>query len=158
MINNEQKIKGFVDICIEDRRKNKISYTINNAILKSGKSALAMSLANELSGQYYPFYVNSIVFGSGGMVDGKLRTVNSDRSSLFGSTVISKPIISSIDPNIPTQATFTSVLTFDDAIGQTINEMALKMANESLYSMVTFPDLMKTKDIQITWNWRINFI
>lgn len=158
MINNEQKVNGFVDVCIEDKRKNIVLYTINNTILKSGKSALAMSLANELSGQYYPFYINKIVFGDGGMIDGKLKTVNSERSSLFGSEVISKPIISSIDPNIPTQATFTSVLTFDDAIGQTINEMALEMANESLYSMVTFPDLMKTKDIQITWNWRINFI
>ena len=158
MINNEQKVNGFVDVCIEDKRKNIVLYTINNTILKSGKSALAMSLANELSGQYYPFYINKIVFGDGGMIDGKLKTVNSERSSLFGSEVISKPIISSIDPNIPTQATFTSVLTFDDAIGQTINEMALEMANESLYSMVAFPDLMKTKDIQITWNWRINFI
>jgi len=158
MIKNEQNVKGFIDVCIEDRKNNKLFYKINNTILRSGKSALAMSLANELSGQYYPFYINSIMFGNGGMVDGKLRTVNSERSSLFGSEVVSKSIISSIDPNIPTQATFTSVLTFDDAVGQTINEMALEMANESLYSMVTFPDLMKTSDIQITWNWRINFI
>ena len=158
MIKNEQNVKGFIDVCIEDRKNNKLFYKINNTILRSGKSALAMSLANELSGQYYPFYINSIMFGNGGMVDGKLRTVNSERSSLFGSEVVSKSIISSIDPNIPTQATFTSVLTFDDAVGQTINEMALEMANENLYSMVTFPDLMKTSDIQITWNWRINFI
>jgi hypothetical protein len=27
-----------------------------------------------------------------------------------------------------------------------------------LYSMATFPTLSKTSDIQIVWNWRVNFI
>ena len=39
-----------------------------------------------------------------------------------------------------------------------LNEMALQMANGQLYSMTTFPDLNKTEDMQITFNWRLNFI
>lgn len=158
MIKEKQNIKGCVDFCIEDRSKNKIFYTINNAILRSGKSALASSLANEFGGPVYPFYISRMIFGDGGTIGGNTRTVGEERTSLFGTELASKQVISSIDPSITTQVIFTSILSFDEANGKTINEMALKMSNDSLYSMVTFPDLTKTNQIQITWNWRINFI
>jgi len=71
--------------------------------------------------------------------------------------VASKPIVASIDPTITSQVTFTSVLSFDDA-NTTLNEIALRMNNEDLYSMATFPDLNKTNSVQITFNWRISFV
>jgi hypothetical protein len=67
-------------------------------------------------------------------------------------------VLANIDNSIPTQAIFTSVIKFDEAVGVTLNEMALQMANSELYSMTTFPDLNKTADMQITFNWRLNFI
>jgi hypothetical protein len=39
-----------------------------------------------------------------------------------------------------------------------LNEMALQMANGDLYSMVSFPDLTKTSEMSIIWNWTLSFI
>ena len=50
------------------------------------------------------------------------------------------------------------MLGFDDANGYGLSEMALVLNNDVLYSMATFPTLSKTSDIQIVWNWRVNFI
>jgi hypothetical protein len=36
--------------------------------------------------------------------------------------------------------------------------MALVMNDGSLYSMATFGDIVKTNTMQITFNWRINYI
>jgi hypothetical protein len=69
-----------------------------------------------------------------------------------------KPVLASVDPTVLTQVIFTSVITFEEAIGITLNEMALQMANGELYSMTTFPDLGKTEEMQLVFNWRINFI
>jgi hypothetical protein len=77
---------------------------------------------------------------------------------LFGVTRVSKPVISTIDPNISSQVIFTSVITKEEGNGYPLNEMALKMANDDLYSMVTFPDLNKTNSMQIVFNWRISFV
>ena len=49
-------------------------------------------------------------------------------------------------------------VTYTDANGSTLNEMALVMNDGSLYSMATFGDIVKTNTMQITFNWRINYI
>ncbi|MCL5459921.1 hypothetical protein M3M33_14890, partial [Loigolactobacillus coryniformis] len=86
--------------------------------------------------------------------DGSTKFVATSRNGLFGITQASKPVIASVDPNIPSQVIFTSVISFSEANGAVLNEMALQMATGNLYSMVTFPDLTKTAQMQITWNWR----
>ena len=63
-----------------------------------------------------------------------------------------------IDPNVNSQIILTSVLATGDAVGETLNEMALQMATGDLYSMVTFPDLTKTDQMSIIWNWTLSFI
>ena len=99
-----------------------------------------------------------MLFGDGGTSGGTFKTVETQRNGLFGITRASKPVISTVDPSIQTQVVFTSVLTFDDANGFALNEMALQMANGDLYSMVTFADLNKTSNIQVTFNWRLSFV
>ena len=99
-----------------------------------------------------------MVFGDGGTQAGAKKYVDTSRNGLFGTTRASKPVMSSVDSEIPTQAMFTSVLKFDEANGYALNEMGLQMANDDYYSMVTFPDLNKTSEIQITFNWRLSFV
>lgn len=152
-----QKIIGLVDFCIENKNKEKKQYTIRNTILRKGKEALAMSLANEV-GDRYSFYISKMIFGDGGTINSQPRLVDQSRISLFGTKILSRPIVSSIDSSVPSQVIFTTVVPFDVGNGSTFNEMALEMNNGDLYSMVTFSDLTKTDQIQITWNWRINFL
>ena len=130
---------------------------MKNTILKKGKEALAMSLANEI-GDMYSFYISKMIFGDGGALNSSPKIVDGDRNVLFGQKVISKPIIANIDPSITSQVVFTSVIKYSEINGSVINEMALEMNNGNLYSMVTFPNLTKTENMQITWNWRINFL
>ncbi|MCF6237712.1 MAG: FG-GAP repeat protein [Candidatus Marinimicrobia bacterium] len=106
----------------------------------------------------YDFYVTHMLFGDGGTTGGVKKYVDAGREGMFGTTRLSKPVISNIDSSIPEQVIFTSVITFDELVGVAINEMALQMANGFLYSLTTFPDLSKTENMQILFNWRINFI
>lgn len=158
MINEEPtKVSGHVIANIEylDGRKDTIEF--HNAILRKGREALAKSLANDLD-ETYQYYVNRMLFGDGGTAGGSVKYVDTARNGLFGITRASKSVIAQVDPNIPYQVVFTSVLGFLDANGYAINEMALQMANGDLYSMATFLDLNKTDQMQITWNWRISFV
>ena len=54
---------------------------------------------------------------------------------------------------------FTSVLPVNLGIEPVaLSEMALVMASGDLYSMVTFQDLTKTSAMQITYNWRLQYV
>jgi hypothetical protein len=150
------KSVGEVEIIIQgDGTQEK--RLISNAVLRGGREALAMCLAGQI-GSSFDFYISQMVFGDGGSTGGVPNYVNSERNGLFGITRASKPVISNIDPNMPSQVVFTSVLTFDDANGYTISEMGLVMNNGNFYSMATFAGLGKTSSIQITFNWRISFL
>lgn len=157
MISEQIKTKGDVEMIIDYRDGRQTVLDFPNTILLLGRRALAKSLANAIGGSYQ-FYVTRMLFGDGGTSDGVKRFVDVGRNGLFGVTRLSKPAIANIDNSIPTQVIFTSVVTFEDAVGVALNEMALQMANGDLYSMVTFPDQNKTIDMQITFNWRLNFI
>lgn len=148
---------GEVEIITQWRDGRSETQDVRNTLLLTGRRALAMSLANSI-GDNYQFYVTRMLFGDGGTVDGVKRYVNAGREGLFGTTRVSKPALANIDGSIPTQVIFTTVIRYDEAIGVTLNEMALQMANGDLYSMTTFPDLNKTEDMQITFNWRLNFV
>lgn len=156
----EIKSIGAVEITIDYRNGNRevISYDrVPNTVLKLGRQALAKGLANKI-GSGFNFYVTRMLFGDGGTHNGVKKYVNADRNGLFGTTRLSKPVLANIDSNVPTQVNFTSVIGFDEVIGVTLNEMALQLSNGDLYSMTTFPDLTKTSDMQILFNWRLSFV
>lgn len=148
---------GSVERIVE--HKNGFIYVDNykNAVLDKGRAALAATLAN-LVGDTNEFFISRMIFGDGGTTAGVKKFVNVSRNGLFGLTRLTKPVTAMIDDLNPTQAIFTSVITFDEINGTTINEMALQMQNDDLYSMITFPDLNKTSELQIVFNWRLNFV
>ena len=158
-MNTEESIRpiGTIELVIEYDNGKEEKRIIDNTVLRTGRNALASSLANEF-GDTYDFFVSRMLFGDDGTNAGVPKFVNSDRNGLFGITRANKSVISIIDVNLPSQVIFTSVLTFEEANGVALNEMALQMNDGDLYSMVTFADLTKTSSMQITFNWRINFV
>lgn len=162
MITESQKCRGDVQVIIDfiDQKKEVIEF--RNTILQAGREALALSLANR-TGDDFDFFVNRMLFGDGGTTGGVPKVVNADRTGLFGTTRISKPVVANIDPNSNSQVIFTSVVSFDEGNNFTLNEMALQMhgpvpSGGQLYSMATFPGITKTAEMQITFNWRLSFI
>jgi hypothetical protein len=155
-----EKIKPLGNIVALVEYKNKPSEVLRfpNTALAKGRAILAEFLAGQL--QNKNIFVKNMLFGDGGYdhQQAKKRTVNSDRNSLFGITRVSKPVVAQIDPLMPTQVIFTAVITFDDANDHTLNEMALQLSDDNLYSMATFPNLGKTNQVQITWNWYAQFV
>ena len=149
--------KGEIKIIINYDNGEQVSWVTKNTILNSGKQAIAKSLTNQIDGDFN-YFITRMIFGNGGTQEGSPRYIYTDRNGLFGLTVLTKPVISSTDPNVPQQAVFTSVVRLDDAVGQTINEMALELANGDLFCMATFADLSKTAQMQITFNWKISFV
>ena len=151
------KTKGTVEAIIDWKNGKREIFQVPNTVLKKGRQAHAKVLANDI-GDAFNFYVTRMIFGDGGTTGGVKKFVNASRTGLFGVTRLSKPVVSNIDSSVPEQVIFTSVVSFDELIGVSMNEMALQMANGDLYSMVTFADLNKTADMQITWNWKAYFI
>lgn len=152
------KSVGHVFVDIHYKNKPEIdTLDFSNIVLKPGRRALALGLANQI-GDSFSFYVTRMLFGDGGTVDGVKKYVNSDRNGLFGVTRLSKPVIANIDTDIPTKVIFTSVITYDEGVGTSFSEMALQMSNGDLYSMATFPDLGKTEEMQLVFNWHINYL
>ena len=154
---HDQRIVGDVglDILYEDGETERRKY--RNTILLHGRAALARCLANEV-GDDFQFYVNRMIFGNGGTLEGTPKYVNSERNSLFGMNVVSRPVIATVNKTDPNVVTFTAVVAKTDPYVGVMNEMALQMANGDLYSMVTFPDLTKTSLMQLTWSWDISFL
>lgn len=157
MICESIKVKGDVERRIDWQDGRFEIFEYPNTLLLTGRRAMAKSLANAI-GDSYEFFVTRMLFGDGGTQSGVKKFVDTGRNGLFGVTRLSKPAIANIDNSIPTQVIFTTVITFDEVVGVTLNEMALQMSNGDLYSMTTFADLNKTEDMQITFNWRINYI
>lgn len=157
MIDSAIKLIGSVERIIEYKDGSTEVIRCDNAVLDKGRAALAATLAN-LVGDTNEFFVARMIFGDGGTTAGAKKFVNADRNGLFGVTRLTKPVTALIDDLNPSQAIFTSVITFDEINSTTINEMALQMQSNDLYSMITFPDLNKTSEMQITWNWRLNFV
>lgn len=152
------RAQGQVQAVIE-YRDNRPSQILEypNSVLKTGRRALVKCLTNQIEGDF-SFYVTRMLFGDGGTYQGTKKYVNVDRNGLFGVTRLSKPVMANINSNITTQGIFTSVINFDEGVGVVFNEMALQMSNGDLYSMTTFPDLTKTEEMRVVFNWRLNFI
>lgn len=160
----EMGCRGDVQILVESRGGLEV-VEFRNTILRTGREALALSLANRTGGDF-DFFVSRMLFGDGGAVGGVPKSVQTDRTSLFGTTRVSKPVVANIDPNNGSQVIFTSVVSYDEGNGFNLNEMALQLhgsvppsgESPSLYSMATFPGISKTSLMQLTFNWRISFI
>lgn len=157
IIETPQSHKGFVEAVIQYRDGRQEKWGVRNTILRKGREALVKSLANQVS-NVYSFYIARMIFGDGGTSGGTIKFVSTERNGLYGITRATKSVISSIDAAQPTQGIFTSVLAYSEANGFVLNEMALVMSTGDLYSMTTFPDLTKTDQMQITWNWRLSFV
>jgi len=157
MTESNLKCIGSIKATVEHKDGRIEVFERKNTVLYLGRVAIAKMLVN-FNGDGSGYFVNRWIFGNGGTDSGKTKLVNPDMNALFGATVATKPVISTIDQPNSSQAIFTSVLAYADANGYAINEMALVLNNGDLYSMVTFPDLNKTENIQITFNWYVNLI
>jgi len=160
MIESQIKTRGDVERIIEYKNGDKEVKRFRNTILTTGREALAKSLANEI-GDSFTNYVTYMIFGNAGTTGsggGTPKYVEGHRTALFSTPLVSKGVFATTDS---TQVIFTSVLSFSEfgtTHSEVIDEMALVLANNDLYSMVTFPRLTKTQEMQITWNWRLNFV
>lgn len=160
MIESQIKTRGDVERIIEYKNGDKEIKWFKNTVLTTGREALAKSLANDI-GDSFSNYVTYMIFGNQGTTGsggGTPKYVPAHRTALFSTPLVSKSVFSTVDG---TQVIFTSVLSFAEfgvTHSEVIDEMALVLANNDLYSMVTFPRLTKTQEMQITWNWRLNFV
>ncbi len=152
---------GTITVCHRDGRQESIplveSVPFKNAVVNSGRAALVRGLANQFGG-VFDNWVYQMAFGSGGTVGGVPRYVDAGRTGLWGPVVAVKSVISTINPSVPTQVTFTSVLLFDDSVGSTINEMGLVLKNGDYYSITTFGDIVKGSNLQLIVNWVQNLL
>jgi len=150
--------RGDVEAFIEFRDGSRKNLEFRNTILRKGREALVLSLANRI-GDDFDFFISRMLFGDGGLVGSSPKSVPTDRNGLFcGGAKVIKPVVANVDPNNGSQLVLTSVVSFDEGNSFTLNEMALQMNNGDLYSMATFPGITKTQQMQITWNWRLSFI
>lgn len=147
---------GKISIKVENKDGTSALVVVKNKVLLTGRSAIASSLANMYNGEF-PFYITRVLFGNSGTLGGNPKFVEDNREGLFGVTTLNKPVIASIDDDLPQQVIFTTTVTFDELVGDVINEMALEMANEEIFSMATFGDISKTDSMQLIFNWRLNF-
>lgn len=156
---------GDIQMIVETRGGVEV-VEFRNTILRTGREALALSLSNRIGGDF-DFFVSKMLFGDGGSVGGTPKSVNTERTALFGVKRVEKPVVANIDPNNKSQVTFTSVVSYDEGNNFNLNEMALQLhggvpssgsSGPSLYSMATFPGISKTSIMQLTFNWRISFI
>lgn len=153
----DAKPKGFVHVNIAWKDGREEDHYVPNAVLDTGRRAMAASLANVI-GDAFDNYVNRMLFGDSGTDGGEPKTVNAGRISLFGATRVSKAVVAQVNPQNPNQAIFTAVMTYQEGNGYAFSEMALQLNSGDLFSMATFPDLTKTDQMQITFNWYVTFV
>jgi hypothetical protein len=158
MIEDYITCKGIVTMTVQDLDGNIIRKEVfNNAVLRTGREAIAASLANKY-GVSFENYISNMIFGDGGQDGEQLKYVNSSRTGLFGVTRASKNVVSVIDSVNKFQVTYTAILSYEDGNGYTLNEMALQLENGDLFSMATFGGIDKTSAMQITWQWAVSFL
>jgi hypothetical protein len=156
-ISEEVKQKGEVEIIIDYKDGKQDVFVVKNAILQGAKNAHANALAN-IVGASFQYYIDQMIFGTNGTLGGAPKVVDASRNGLFGTTLVSKSVVSIINPQILNQAIFTVIMGFDEGNGSVINEMALVMKNGDLYSMTTLGGISKNSTMQITFNWRLTFV
>jgi hypothetical protein len=162
-MNLEHSIKTVGDVTCNIKYKNgkKITWSFPNTVVFTGRQGLAQALTNTLGGSgTNQIYIQHMTFGTNGVDSGGTpKIVAPDQNSLFGvAPVATKPVNSSTDGSLPTQAIFGSTLLYGDAVGSALSCMGLMMANGNYYSIVSFPVLTKTSSMEVNFVWRVNFI
>ncbi len=150
-IEDTANCRGFVEIIIEDLSGDIEVRKVNNTVLTSGKLEIIQNMANAGGS----LNITNLLVGNGGTSSGVPKVVDAGRTGLFSTTLLNKPVITSVDTSNLT-VICTSVLTFSDYTG-VINEFLLKMGSTPL-SQVCFGDITKTNSMQITINWSVQMI
>lgn len=151
------KAIGIIEIIIEHNDDTKEIQNICNTVLRNAKNAATSALVNQI-GTTFQFFVDTMIFGTNGTVGGVPKVIDDSRNGLFGTTLLTKSVAALVNPTVTNQAIFTTVVTFAEGNGNTINELALQMNNGDLYSMATLGGITKTSAMQVTFNWRITHI
>lgn len=141
-------VKGVIEVKIESQSLI-MNLCFNNKVLKAGKK----SLVQAVSGQTPPL-ITHMIFGNGGYSQGQLSTVTEDRNELFGVAQANKKVIGQVDD---TQSMYVAALEKDECNDSPINEIALQMSTGDLFSLATFPDLVKNNEMKITFKWKLIF-
>jgi hypothetical protein len=147
--------EAHITITYEDGREEMM--VVKNAVVRKAKEALVLGLVNQI-GDSWNFYIEKMLFGTNGTVGGVPKVIEDSRNGLFGTTLLSKSVSSQVNPTVSTQAIFVTVISFSEGNGNIINEMALKMKNGDIYSMITLPGIAKTSAMQLTLSWRISLV
>ena len=151
------KPKGEVEIIIDYDDGHREIINKKNAVVRKAKEAHVLGLVNQI-GDSWDYYIDKMLFGTNGTLSGVPKVVEDTRNGLFGTTLLSKSVASIVNPSVATQAIFSTVVTFSEGNGSTLNEMALQMKNGDIYSMITLAGIAKTSSVQITFNWRLSFV
>lgn len=158
-MNNLIEVSGHVYLTIDYATGEQEKLDFKNQVLRLGRNALANVLTNNVSAAFN-LYISRMIFGTNGTMSGTPREVEDTRTGLFGPVLLNKPVISNVNQSLPSQAIFTSVIAFNEAVGSSLSEMALLTADGNLFSMVTFGDVTKGSNplSQLTFNWEIMFV
>jgi Phage tail-collar fibre protein len=153
-MNDSIIVKGYIKIKIKDKLSGRVDILRFNTVLNSGRKFLANCLLE------YPSkpYIANMLFGDGGTVNGEPKEVLPTQDKLNGVVRIRKPVVAQLDPDVPNQAIFSVMLGYDEGNDLVINEMALELSDENLFSLSTFSDLNKTDQMEITYGWFVQFI
>lgn len=146
------KATGDVQIIVKTKNQPTIIINHHNKILRGAKVMATDALLNDF-GDAFLGYVNAVIIGTNGVESGSPKVVDETRTGLFGTTLLTKPVIASRDET--TRGVFTFSIGFDEGNGEDINEMALVMADGTLYSMTCFGSISKDDSKSIVCNWYV---
>ena len=150
------KPKGEIEITVKNVDTGEtVTVQRSNTVLNNGRAVLARAITQDFSA--YDFYIDSMVFGTGGEDGAVPKVVDPGRSSLYNQ-VLSISVNKSWDENYPTRGTFTGTISSVQGNNFTLNEAGLVTSTGDLFSMATFSGLGKTSQLQFTLNWNIVFI
>ena len=158
---------GIVDIKIVDAQtKLVLDHQIHhNNVLNIGRLTLLQGLAN--MAVQSKVYFKSCVVGNGGSYYVDPGTgyvaydVSRDRTALFGDIKDEVSVITTVNTDAANSpyAMVSSVLGSQSAAnGSYINEVGLRLKNDELYALVTWPGTSKTSSIEIVLDWFVYFL
>lgn len=146
-------INGGVQIITDYKNGDRGIRYFRNTILDNARHAVAKFLGSR---EQDHAFIQSMIFGDGGLDDKEVkRVVTPNRTTLFGVSRLKKPVVPQV---VKFSALYTAVIAWEEANDLFLSEMALQMSDESLFSLVTFPPLGKTNQIQLTFNWEIEVL
>ena len=152
-ISNEIEAIGNVYLTVLNDNGTTAKVKIKNKVLNTGVLAMVKALSNSFGGDFN-LYISRMLFGTNGTSSGTPKVVEETRTGLFGTTAAAKSVVSNISVD-GKRISFSATLLKTDMVGETLNKMALELADGNLFSMTTFGDISKTNTMQLTWDWEI---